>query len=247
MKKFFIILCILAILALIQLLNRDFFTTYNNVEYSNKLTIKDIKDLKKGQKIMTNMLREFDRICRKHKLEYWCIGGTLIGIIRNKGWIPHDGDIDVAMRKTDYKKLRKIIQKELPEGMWFQDSTTDKFYTSNIGKIRDLNSNYKDYKPRDWHNGLQLDIFLTNDNKDNDTLSWGEGTFKKNDIFPLKEKMFEDIKVFINNNYDLVLTNIFGKDYMKQVPVDKRIPHEGRVDPYHAPKWMKDKYPELYK
>ena len=79
MKQIFILLCILAILALIQLLNRESFTTYNNVEYSNKLTIKDIKDLKKGQKIMTNLLREFDRICRKHKLEYWCVFGTRDG------------------------------------------------------------------------------------------------------------------------------------------------------------------------
>jgi len=247
MKQIFILLCILAILALIQLLNRESFTTYNNVEYSNKLTIKDIKDLKKGQKIMTNMLREFDRICRKHKLEYWCVDGTLLGIIRHTGWIPYDGDIDVAMRKTDYKKLQKIIQKELPDGMWFQDSTTDKFYTSNIGKIRDLKSNYKDYKQRDWHNGLQLDIFLTNDNKDNDTLSWESFTFKKNDIFPLKEKRFDDIKVFVPNQSKLVLTKLFGKGYMKMLDVDKRLPHEGRIDPSHAPKWMKDKYPELYK
>ena len=246
MKQIVILLCILAILVLIQikLLNRESFTIYNNVEYSNELTIKDIKDLKKGQKIMTNMFREFDRICRKHKLEYWCIGGTLLGIIRDKGWIPHDGDIDIAMMKTDYKKLSKIIQKELPEGMWFQDSTTDKFYKNNIGKIRYLNSNYKDYKSQTWHNGLQIDIFITNDSN---TLSWESFTVKKNDVFPLKEKMFEDIKVFIPNNYDLVLTNLYGKKYMKQVPVDKRIPHEGRIDPYHAPKWMKDKYPELYK
>ena len=130
MKQIFILLCILAILilVLIQLLNRESFTTYNNVAYSNKLTIKDIKDLKKGQKKMTNMLREFDRICRKHKLEYWCVDGTLLGIIRHTGWIPYDGDIDVAMMKTDYKKLQKIIQKELPDGMWFQDSTTDKYW-----------------------------------------------------------------------------------------------------------------------
>ena len=38
--------------------------------------------------------------------------------------------------------------------------TTDKYYKSNIGKIRDLNTNYKDYKSQSWHNGLQLDIMI---------------------------------------------------------------------------------------
>ena len=90
--------------------------------------------------------------------------------------------------------------------MWFQTSVNDKYWpTKTISKIRYLNATYKRNKndPRDkWHNGLQLDIFLTNDNKD--TLSWGEGTFKKNDIFPLKEKMFEDIKGFVPNKSKLV-------------------------------------------
>ena len=38
--------------------------------------------LKKGQEIMTDMLREFDNICRSNELKYWCIGGTLIGTVR---------------------------------------------------------------------------------------------------------------------------------------------------------------------
>ena len=115
MKQIVILLCILAILVLIQikLLNRESFTTYNNVEYSNNLTIKDIKDLKKGQKIMTKMFKEFDSICRKHKIKYWCIGGTLIGALRHKGWIPWDGDIDIGMIKKDYDKFI-TVNKELP-------------------------------------------------------------------------------------------------------------------------------------
>ena len=48
--------------------------------------------------------------------------------------------------------------------MWFQDKDTDKFYQSDIGKIRYLNSNYKDYNNQSHHNGLQLDIFTFKNN-----------------------------------------------------------------------------------
>ena len=37
---------------------------------------------------MSNILLVFNDICRKHNIKYWCEFGTLLGIIRHKGWIP---------------------------------------------------------------------------------------------------------------------------------------------------------------
>ena len=128
--------------------------------YLEKLTKNELDDLKEGQRKMTCLLREFNRICRKYNFKYWCVGGTLIGAIRHKGWVPFDADVDVAMLAKDYNKLKTMIQNELPDNMWFQDSSTDVYYQSNIGKVRDLYSNYIDYKDETWHNGLQLDIFV---------------------------------------------------------------------------------------
>ena len=114
---------------------------------------------KKGQSV-ADMLKEFDHICRSNGLKYWCVGGTLIGAVRHNGWIPHDADIDVAMLKSDYEKLQNIIQEKLSKDYWFQDISTDKYYKSPIGKIRYLYAQYDDYKCEDWHNGIQLDIFV---------------------------------------------------------------------------------------
>jgi lipopolysaccharide cholinephosphotransferase len=55
---------------------------------------------------MTEMLRSFDKVCRKYNLKYWCVGGTFIGTIRHHGWIPYDGDVDVCMLDTDYEIFR---------------------------------------------------------------------------------------------------------------------------------------------
>ena len=241
------IISFIVILIFLSTKNRELFNNKNNnLELSPNLSKKDIEDIKKGQKLMTDMFREFDRICRKYKLKYWCHGGTLLGVIRHKGWIPWDGDIDVNMPESDYKQLQNIIKKELPNELWFQDNTVDKYYKSDIGKIRILNSNYKDYKDRSWHNGLQLDIFI-NRYRDGIYTNFVEGyKFKREAIFPLKEKMFDNIKVFVPNNYKYVLEKLFNKDYMVYLPLNKRIPHEGRME-LVAPTWMKEKYSELYK
>ncbi len=246
-----IILCIILILIYILNLYKSDFTNYQNIEYADKLSIEDIKNLKEGQLKMTNMLRVFDRICRKHNLKYWCVGGTLIGILRHRGWVPWDGDLDVAMLDVDYKKLQKIIQKELPKGMWFQDKTTDKYYNGNIGKIRDIYSNYTDYKNDDCHNGLQLDIFVFHQkgNKLYDLLGSGfhfGTTIEADIIFPLKEMNFENVKVYVPNNYKKYSIISWGDYPPKIPPVDKRFPHEGGINPHQPFDLMIQKYPELY-
>lgn len=168
---------------------------------------------RKGQEIMTNMLREFDNICRTNNLKYWCVGGTLIGAVRHKGWIPHDADIDVAMLKADYKKLQSIIQTKLSKMYWFQDKSSDKYYKSRIGKIRYLYAHYDDYKCEDWHNGIQLDIFvhtLKNDILTPNPCMDDVHPYKYNFIFPLGEIFFEDIKVYVPNQLQKYCINAWG-------------------------------------
>ena len=229
MKQIVILLCILAILVLIQikLLNRESFTTYNNVEYSNNLTIKDIKALKKGQKIMTKMFKEFDSICRKHKIKYWCIGGTLIGALRHKGWIPWDGDIDIGMIKKDHDKFI-TVNKELPNDIEFSEPTN-----KPCSKLRSTKAKYiytKWGNNWDTNKGVMIDIFVFKQMKSNPNTYFGGGpikSHKKDVIFPLKEIMFEDIKVYIPNDYNTFLSKNYGS-YMELPSKEKKYPHEGR-------------------
>lgn len=100
--------------------------------------------LRKAQLRMLDILIEVDKICRKHNIPYWLDGGTLLGAVRHGGFIPWDDDLDIAVLKEDYIKLRKIFFLELPSNMIFQDWKTEKKSSFKIGKVRDKKSCFKD-------------------------------------------------------------------------------------------------------
>ena len=69
-----------------------------------KLTLKEI------QKIELDILIEFTKFCNENNLRYYLAGGTLLGAIRHKGFIPWDDDIDVCMPRPDYEKFIKMFR-----------------------------------------------------------------------------------------------------------------------------------------
>lgn len=67
------------------------------------------------QKGLLNLLKEFDAICRKHDITYYLEGGSLLGAVRHKGFLPWDDDIDLSITRDNFQKLLSVIDQELPE------------------------------------------------------------------------------------------------------------------------------------
>ena len=108
------------------------------------------------------ILEEIDRICRKHHIDYWLDGGTLLGAVRHGGFIPWDDDIDIAMRKEDLERFVSIAPSELREGLFLQTPQNEPQSKEPIVKVRDLNSFYvegADNFSANYQKGLFVDIF----------------------------------------------------------------------------------------
>lgn len=100
--------------------------------------------LRKAQMRMLDILLVVDKIFRKHHIEYWLDGGTLLGAVRHGGFIPWDDDLDINVRVSDIPRVRQILQTELPQNLCYQDLTTDWNYYMLIGKVRDKKSIFKE-------------------------------------------------------------------------------------------------------
>ena len=56
----------------------------------------------------------FDIICKDNGIPYYMLGGTMLGAIRHKGFIPWDDDMDFGVPRKYYKDLIDIFDKKLP-------------------------------------------------------------------------------------------------------------------------------------
>lgn len=71
-----------------------------------------MSDLKQLQQIELKLANKFVQICEANQLRYYMIGGTFLGAIRHKGFIPWDDDMDFGMPRTDYEKFMHLTMAE---------------------------------------------------------------------------------------------------------------------------------------
>lgn len=85
-------------------------------------SLNHLNDLQKAE---LNILKCFISICNKNNLKYFLCGGSLLGAVRHKGFIPWDDDIDIAMPRPDYIKFKNIARTELPENLYLSTYETE--------------------------------------------------------------------------------------------------------------------------
>ena len=118
-------------------------------------------EFKTVQAIVFGILKAIDKVCKENDIEYFLAGGTLLGAIRHRGFIPWDYDGDVMMTRENYEKFISAAENSLPDALFLQTPKSDKdnhFYT----KVR-LNdtvfSTEFTQKFKNLHQGIFVDIF----------------------------------------------------------------------------------------
>jgi hypothetical protein len=190
MKVLFLIL----ILILIYLFQREFIIN-NKEKFIPTNILTSYTNLKKN----IDIFKIVKKILDINNIKYFINGGVLLGICRNNKIMPWDDDIDICIFEKDEKKLLKLRNEFNKYGL---DITTFfagyKIYLINGDKIKE---NYKFNYPF-------IDVFIVIEKngkyiyKSKKANKFFKENYPINDILPLKEYQFEDMKVLSGNNVE---------------------------------------------
>lgn len=106
---------------------------------------------------LLELLKYFDSFCRKNNLTYFLSGGTLLGAIRHKGFIPWDDDADVMMPRADYNKLLNLSN-DISGKLELKSLENDSNWEYPFAKLNDTTTIVDD-EYRSAQHGIFLDIF----------------------------------------------------------------------------------------
>ena len=109
--------------------------------------------------------KEFDKICVRHNIPYYMLGGTMLGAIRHKGFIPWDDDMDFGVPIEFFKELIRILESELPNPYRCCTFKNHPAVLYNYMKIEDYSTCIDDKAislPFEQKLGVNIDIFPLN-------------------------------------------------------------------------------------
>ena len=169
--------------------------------------------------MLYKLLKDVAFILKKHNIEYFIDGGTLLGATRNNVIIPHDDDIDIGMNPSDFNKMLKVQKDFIDVGYSIQND-------DSILKV---------FVPNQWteHNGKiigtpTLDIFRYSLHGQYYCLyhlslrkRWPFSKHRKTDLYPLKMVKFGELTVPAPNNPIPYLDGTYP-DWRTKIVIDLR-------------------------
>ena len=120
------------------------------------------------------ILDELDHFCAEYGLIYYIVGGTLLGAVRHKGFIPWDVDIDVVMPRKDYDIFNELYSRQTKSRYVLHNYKNTKGFTRPHAllclKGTKLITRYDKFNPQSPNYGIYIDIFPLENTPDDVTL-----------------------------------------------------------------------------
>jgi lipopolysaccharide cholinephosphotransferase len=119
------------------------------------------EELHKLHNVLYEVLGEVIRVCEKHHLPYFVIGGTAIGTLYDQGILPWDDDIDIGMRRADYERFLQIAPQELSADYFLSWYGTEPHTPYYFAKVKKHHTSFVEpmFREVPMHPGIFVDIF----------------------------------------------------------------------------------------
>tara|TARA_Y100000389_G_C17342936_1_gene454328 strand:- start:57 stop:824 length:768 start_codon:yes stop_codon:yes gene_type:complete len=179
---------------------------------------------------LLDILKKTILIFDKHNINYWAIGGTLLGSVREEKIIDHDDDIDIAIDYDDkikFKNNQNNILNDFEEiglhvAFYISDEKNDHVFkivkkNNNGNYPRSLQYGESNALNKNITNYIFIDVFPFRMNNNKYTYAykehrenWPNSYFLDGEVFPLKKSKLEDIEINIPNKSVTFLERFFG-------------------------------------
>ncbi len=110
---------------------------------------------------LLKLLHVFMELCERYGLRWYVTGGTCIGALRHKGFVPWDDDLDVVMPRPDYEKLWALRDEINRDSQFIVTRTTkENNYHHRVMQLVDLNTTFVHARcvNEDIEHGVYIDI-----------------------------------------------------------------------------------------
>ena len=122
------------------------------------MSLKQI-DIHECHKQLLDIAVAFDQICRTHQIPYYMLGGTMLGAIRHKGFIPWDDDMDFGIPRPYFQQFIEIAQRELPTFNTLRKPAIRKGFIKIELKGSKLIEKNFDRQDTSFYTGIAIDVF----------------------------------------------------------------------------------------
>lgn len=150
-----------------------------------EIQIEDLKELQ------MQILDYVDDFCRKNSIKYTISGGTLLGAVRHRGYIPWDDDLDIQMLRSEYNRFTEL---------WNKANYSHPFELINIESGKNMGYPFgKIHNPKTVtyiegleRTGVFIDVFPVDDVEDDNDFQIRHEKIKH--LYQERTRVFEDMK-----------------------------------------------------